>query len=59
MTRKGLSEEIADMASRLENIQKCLDDYLDRKRKSFPRLFFLTNEEMFNILSLISNPNAI
>ena len=35
----------------LDDIQKSLDDYMTLKRKAFPRFYFLSNDELINILA--------
>ncbi|XP_038654802.1 dynein heavy chain 14, axonemal-like [Scyliorhinus canicula] len=58
-TAAGVLELLQTTNANLEKILKCLEDYLEAKRISFPRFYFLSNNELLDILSQSKNPEAI
>ena len=52
-------ETLNDMNLKLEEIQKSLDMYLETKRQIFPRFYFLSNDDLLEILGQSKNPQAV
>lgn len=52
-------ETLVEMNSILEDIQKSLDMYLETKRHAFPRFYFLSNDDLLEILGQSRNPEAV
>lgn len=55
----GLLNSLNDMNTALEKIQKSLDMYLETKRQAFPRFYFLSNDDLLEILGNAKDPNAV
>nr|XP_057923809.1 dynein axonemal heavy chain 2 isoform X2 [Doryrhamphus excisus] len=55
----GLQETLSKMNTKLEEIQKALDMYLESKRQVFPRFYFLSNDDVLEILGQSQNPEAM
>lgn len=54
-----LLETLIGMNTILEDIQKSLDMYLETKRHIFPRFYFLSNDDLLEILGQSRNPEAV
>ncbi|EDV25795.1 uncharacterized protein TRIADDRAFT_23475 [Trichoplax adhaerens] len=55
----GMLETLFDMNVKLEEIQKSLDMFLETKRQVFPRFYFLSNDDLLEILGQSKNPDAV
>jgi dynein heavy chain len=58
-TVKGMKETLMKHNEVLDSIQKSLEDYLETKRQLFPRFYFLSNEELLEILAQTRDPQAV
>ncbi|KAA0150075.1 hypothetical protein FNF29_05515 [Cafeteria roenbergensis] len=58
-TVKGMKEQLARHNESLDVIQKSLEEYLETKRNAFPRFYFLSDEELLEILAQTRDPQAV
>ncbi|KAJ8245285.1 hypothetical protein GJAV_G00269100 [Gymnothorax javanicus] len=58
-TKPGLLQAFQKNNASLDQIQKCLEAYLESKRVIFPRFYFLSNDELLEILAQTRNPQAV
>lgn len=57
-TSENRLEALEDLSERLDATQKSLSNYLDTKRNSFPRFFFISDDELLSVLGS-SDPTSI
>ena len=55
----GLLPMLLDMDDKLTKIQKSLDEYLEKKRMAFPRFYFISSDDLLEILGQARNPEAV
>uniref|UniRef100_A0A8C5PZV6 AAA+ ATPase domain-containing protein n=1 Tax=Leptobrachium leishanense TaxID=445787 RepID=A0A8C5PZV6_9ANUR len=58
-TVPGVLEMMQNNNACLEKILKCLEDFLEIKRRVFPRFYFLSNDDLLSILAESKNPHVV
>ncbi|KAF1784691.1 P-loop containing nucleoside triphosphate hydrolase [Phytophthora cactorum] len=55
----ALLDNLTKHNSSLERIEKSLEDYLEMKRRSFPRFYFISNDELLEMLAHAKEPQIV
>ena len=58
-TFKGRKDMFEAHNAALDKVQKSLEEYLETKRASFPRFYFLSDDELLQILAQAKDPRAV
>ena len=59
MSIENLQNHFFEANKNLDLVQKGLNDYLETKRGAFPRFYFLSNDELLDILSETKDPRRV
>ncbi|OHT00707.1 Dynein heavy chain family protein [Tritrichomonas foetus] len=51
--------DLENAALLLDKIRKSVDDFIEQKRITFPRLYFISNSELLDMISKSKDPNCI
>ena len=55
----GREDQLVKMNIQIETCEKALNDYLEQKKKIFPRFYFVANQALLDILSNGNNPKKV
>ena len=56
---EGRKATLIEMSQKIKKCEKSLNDYLEQKKKIFPRFYFLSNQSLLTILSNGQNPPKV
>ena len=51
--------KLKELQAEIDFCEKALNDYLEAKKKSFPRFYFVSNQSLLEILSNGTNPRKV
>lgn len=55
----GFYDELSNLNTALDMVQKSLNQFLEKQRQKFPRFYFLSNDDLLVILGHSRNPELI
>lgn len=55
----GLLDTLGKMYEKMEAIQRALEQYLETKRHIFPRFYFISNDDLLEILGNSKKPELV
>lgn len=58
-TQAGLLENLSELEKQQEKCKKSLSDFLDGKRRQFPRFYFMSEADLLTLLSNSSSPPKV
>lgn len=58
-TQNGLLDKLLDLMKKQEQCKKSLSDFLDGKRRQFPRFYFMSEADLLTLLSNSSTPSKV
>lgn len=59
LSQEGFLQELIIMSKHLDESQKILFSLLEKNRKEFPRFYFLSNDDLFEILGNSKDPSKV
>jgi len=57
--KENMEEKLMKFHQIIESCEKSLNDYLEQKKKAFPRFYFVSNQALLDILSNGNNPQKV
>lgn len=58
-SKSGLYDTLVSMQEELSKCEKVLAQYLETKRLTYPRFYFISSADLLDILSNGNNPEAV
>ena len=59
LTHEGFNDTLVDLNKRLEHIQRSLEQFLKSKRILFPRFYFISNDDLLEMLGQSKDISAV